>query len=49
MAFNYKFGDESAPSKDVCVRERGIALRADEGWAVFSFASMDVYSPRHLQ
>ena len=34
---------------DVCVRERGIAFSAYEGLDVFSFASMDVYSPRHLK
>ncbi len=48
MAFNSEFGGESAASKDVCVCEKGIAFSAYEGWALFSFASVDVYSPRHL-
>ena len=35
MSFYPKFGGESAPSKDVSVRERGVAFSAYEGWAVF--------------
>jgi len=48
VAFNSELGGESAASKDVCVCKRGLALRAYEGLAVFSFASVDVYSPCHL-
>ena len=49
VAFGSKLSGESAASKDVCVCERGLALNAYEGLAMFSFASMDVYSPCHLQ
>ena len=48
MAFNSKLGGESAISKDVCVCERGLALSVYEGWVVFPFASVDMYSPCHL-
>ncbi len=37
------------PSMYVCVCEWGLAFGAYEGWAVFSFTSVDMYSPRHLQ
>ncbi len=36
-------------SQYVCVCERKLTLGAFEGWAVFSFTPVDVYSPRHLQ
>ncbi len=45
MAFSSKLGGEFEASKYVCVCERGLALGAYEGWDVFSFASVDVYSP----
>ena len=48
MAFDSDLGGESAASKDVCVCERGLALSVHESWAIFSFVSVDVYSPRHL-
>ncbi len=48
MAFNSELGGESAASKDVCECKRGLTLSAYEGWAVFPFASMDVYAPYHL-
>ena len=49
MAFSSELGGESAASAYVCVCERGLALSAYEGWAVFSFAYGDVYSPCNLQ
>ena len=49
MAFSTELGGESAISQYVCVCERGMALGAYEGLDVFSFESMDVYSPCHLQ
>ena len=45
MAFNSERGGESADSKYVCICERGSVLGAYEGWAVFSFTFVDVYSP----
>ena len=42
MALNFELGGESATSKYVCVCERGLAFGAYEGWAVFSFASVNV-------
>ena len=49
MAFNSELGSESATSKDVCACKRGLALSAYEGWAMFPFASMDVFSPCDFQ
>ena len=49
MTFSLELGSEFAGSKYVCVCERGLALGAYEEWAVFSFTSVNVYSPRHLQ
>ena len=49
MAFGSKLGGESAAIKDMFTCKRRLALSACEGWAVFSFASADVYSPSHLQ
>ena len=49
MAFNSELGGESATSKDVCVCERGLAFCAYEGWAMFPFAFVDVYSPCDFQ
>ena len=48
MEFGSELDGGSATSKDVCVCERGLTLSAYEGWDVFSFASVDVYSPCHL-
>ena len=48
MAFNSEIGGESAASKYVRVCEWGFALGAYEGWAVFPFTCVDLYSPRHL-
>ena len=49
VAFDFELGGESAAAEDVCVSERGLAFGAYEGQAVFSFASMDMYSPCHVQ
>ena len=49
MTFSLELGGESAASNYVCVCERGWALGAYEGWVVFLFTSVDVYSPCHLQ
>ena len=48
MAFGLEFGSVFAASQDVCVCKRGLVLSAYEGWGVFYFASVDVYSPSHL-
>ena len=49
MAFSSVLGGESAASKYVRACERGLAHNENEGRAVFSFTSVDINFPRHLQ
>ena len=48
MTFSSELGGESAASKYVYICERGLALGTYEGWTVFLFTSVDVYSLCHL-
>ena len=49
VAFDPELSGESAAAEDVGVCEWGLAFGAYEGRAVFSFASVYMYSPSHLQ
>ena len=49
VAFDSEFGGESAAASYVGVYEWGLTFGAYEGWAMLSFASVDMHSPRHLQ
>ena len=49
MAFDSELSGVSAAAEDVGVCEWGLAFGAYEGRAVFSFASVYMYSPCHLQ
>ena len=42
VAFDSEFGGESAASEYVRACEWGLTFGAYEGWAVFSFASVDM-------
>ncbi len=49
VAFDYELSSESASTQYMCVCERCLVFGAYEGWAVFSFTSVDKNSPRHFQ
>ena len=49
VAFDSELSGEYAAAYYVRVCEWGLTLGAYEGWAVFSFASVDMYPPRHLK
>ena len=49
VAFDPELSGESAAAQDVGVYEWGLAFGAYEGRAVFSFASVYMYSPRNFQ
>ena len=49
VAFDSELSGESASTQYMCVCERCLAFGAYEGWAVFSFTSVDMDSPRHFQ
>ena len=49
VSFGSELGSESAPTQYMSVCELCLAFGADEGWAVLSFASVDMNSPRHFE
>ena len=49
VAFYSEFSGESGSAEYVRVCEWGVTFGAYEGWVMFSFASVDMHSPRHLQ
>ena len=49
VSFDSELSGGSAPTQYMGVCERCLALEADEGWAVLSFASVDMNSPRHFE
>ncbi len=49
VSFDSELSSESAPTQYMNVCEWCLAFGADEGWAVLSFASVVMDSPRHFQ